>query len=314
VEDEPAIALWAGRFATPVTPVRLVSRQTHDGWQFEGLPVTTSGQDQSLILLADPFSFPGDEFLTELSRQSPRLQVSGGFASAARNPGGNRLVLNDEIFPSGAVGVLVPAVAHTVVSQGCRPIGQPFIVTKAERNVLYELGGRPAYERLMEMVDTLSPDERALAVHGLHCGIVVDEHKADFDRGDFLVRGVMGADKGVGAVVIGDEVSVGSTVQFQVRDPDSAGADLETMLQDVRADGALVFTCNGRGTFMFGSPHHDAAIIDDVLVSNGKDRPAVAGLFCAGEIGPVGGRNALHGFTASLALFHAHSHIAHQPA
>jgi small ligand-binding sensory domain FIST len=117
------------------------------------------------------------------------------------------------------------------------------------------------------------------------------------------VRGVMGADKSVGAVVIGDEVPVGSTVQFQVRDPGTAGPDLFTMLSDERADGALVFTCNGRGSFMFGTSNHDAEIIDEALLPAGPSRPAVAGMFCAGEIGPVGGRNALHGFTASLALF-----------
>ena len=310
VEDEPAIALWAGRFPTPVAGVRFMSHQTPQGWVFDGMPDAAAVAGKALILLADPFSFPGDEFLADISRRCPGLLISGGFASAARNPGGNRLVLDGTIVTSGAVGVLVPAVTQTVVSQGCRPIGQPFIVTRADRNVLYELGGRPAYERLLEMVAGLSPDDRRLASQGLHCGIVVDEYKAEFGRGDFLVRGVMGADKSAGAVVVGDEVPVGATVQFQVRDPGSAGPDLMAMLQDVRADGALVFTCNGRGSFMFGSPHHDAAIIEDALASNGPLRPAVAGLFCAGEIGPVGGRNALHGFTASLALFCSHSQNA----
>jgi small ligand-binding sensory domain FIST len=314
VEDAPAIALWAGSFSQEVRGVRLTARQSPEGWLFDGLPNDIDSSGESLIMLADPFSFPGDEFLQDISHQYPRLRISGGFSSAARNPGGNRLVLDDSVFPTGAVGVLVPAPASTVVSQGCRPIGQPFIVTKSDRNVIYELAGRPAYDRLMEMIDGLNTEDRLLAGQGLHCGLVVDEHKAEFDRGDFLVRGVMGGDKSVGAVVIGDEVPVGATVQFQVRDPESAGPDLSTMLTTVRADAALVFTCNGRGSFMFGTPNHDAEIIDDALLSNGPSRPAVAGMFCAGEIGPVGSRNALHGFTASLALFNDHARTSPQPA
>ena len=123
-------------------------------------------------------------------------------ASAARGPGGNRLVLDGAIHDDGAVGVLLDAAASptTVVSQGCRPVGHPFIVTRAERNVLYELAGRPALERLLEMVEELTPADRALAAQGLHCGIVIDERKLDFERGDFLIRGVLGADREAGAV------------------------------------------------------------------------------------------------------------------
>ena len=138
----------------------------------------------------------------------------------------------------------------------------------------------------------------ALAGQGLHCGIVADARKLDYERGDFLIRGVLGADRTAGVIVVGESVAIGATVQFQVRDAATAGEDLRTLLGDHHAHGALVFTCNGRGTFMFGSPHHDAEIIDDELPG-----AAVAGMFCAGEIGPVAGRNALHGFTASVALF-----------
>jgi len=186
----------------------------------------------------------------------------------------------------------------TVVSQGCRPIGQPLIVTRAERNAIYELAGRPALERVLELVEALSPDERTLAGNGLHVGIVVDEHKATFRRGDFLVRGVLGADRETGAVVVGDEVDVGATVQFHVRDASTAAEDLAGLLAGRSADGGLLFTCNGRGRAMFGDPHHDAAIVQDTI-----GPLPIAGMFCAGELGPVGGRNVVHGFTASLALF-----------
>jgi small ligand-binding sensory domain FIST len=204
----------------------------------------------------------------------------------------------------GAVGVLLgtDAAPSTVVSQGCRPIGRPYTVTKSSGHVIFELGGKPALERLIEMIEHLPDDDKALAAAGLHCGIVADEHKLDFDRGDFLIRGVIGADRKAKAVAVGDEVPVGATIQFQVRDAATAGQDLSLLLEDEVSQqaptGALVFTCNGRGASMFGDADHDARIVVDHV------GPAVAGMFCAGEIGPVAGRNALHGFTASIALFH----------
>jgi small ligand-binding sensory domain FIST len=307
VEGEAAIVLWAARLDADCVPVRIsASSDSNNGFNFEGLgplaDIAASQPDSSLLLFPDPFSFPVEDFLTALSGAAPRLRVSGGLASAGNAPGQNRLVLDDVLYNNGAVGVLLPRAPIAVVAQACRPIGQPFIVTKAEQNLIVELGGRPAFERLMEIVNALPDDERALAARGLHCGIVADEHKTDFARGDFLVRGVLGAARERGAVAIGGEVIVGSTVQFQVRDPSSAGADQASLLDGKRADGALVFTCTGRGTAMFGNANHDADILDDLLRSTGPRRPAISGMFAAGELGPVGNRNAIHTFTASVIL------------
>jgi small ligand-binding sensory domain FIST len=308
VEDTPGMSLFAARLPGQVTPVRLTGRQTPDGWEIDGLDDDAGRGARTLVLLADPFSFPVDALLSDLRAARPGLGVVGGLASAARGPGGNRLVLDGRLVNHGAVGVLLDdaITPEVVVSQGCRPIGQPFIVTKAERSMILELGGRPALDRLVEIIDGLSPDERALAARGLHCGIVVDEHKAVFERGDFLIRGVLGADRDAKAVAIGDEVPVGATIQFQVRDADTAGEDLASLLSGHPADGALLFTCNGRGTAMFGDADHDAAIVQDVV-----GPLPVAGMFCAGELGPVGGRNVLHGFTASVLLFTERS--GHRP-
>lgn len=311
VEDAPGLSLFTARLDGGLTSVRLTAEQTLDGWVVAGLDHDAASKATTMLLLTDPFSFPVDVFLTELRRDHPHIGVVGGMASAARGPGGNRLVLDGALVNHGAVGVLIEdhsVAVETVVSQGCRPIGQPFIVTRSERNAIYELAGRPALERLMEMVDALSPQERTLAGKGLHLGVVVDEHKATFERGDFLIRGVMGADRDTRAVVVGDEVAVGSTVQFQVRDADTAAEDLTGLLAGHDADGALLFTCNGRGRAMFGDPHHDAGIVQDVI-----GPLPVAGMFCAGEIGPIGGRNAVHGFTASVALFGRAASGRHPP-
>jgi small ligand-binding sensory domain FIST len=188
---------------------------------------------------------------------------------------------------------------ETVVSQGCRPFGDPLVVTKAENNLIVELAGRPALERLVAQAHhALSEQEVSLLeMGGLHVGRVIDEHRERFERGDFLVRNVIGADRRLGALAVNDMMPVGVTVQFHLRDARTADEDLRLMLDGRRADGALVFTCNGRGTRMFEEPHHDVRVLADLLGGL-----PTAGFFAAGEVGPVGGRNFLHGFTASVAL------------
>jgi small ligand-binding sensory domain FIST len=300
VEDEPGLALWAARLDGAPTPVHLTVDTAEDGWSLSGWPGEASASARSLILLADPFSFPVVDVVRSLQQSRPDLAVIGGLASAANGPGGNRLVIGGRVATSGAVGVLLAqdVAPRTVVSQGCRPVGRPLVVTRAERNQILELAGQPALERLVEMIQALPSRERELvASGGLHCGLVIDESKLDFERGDFLIRAVLGADRERGAVAIGEVVPVGATVQFQVRDADTAGEDLRALLAGTTAEAALVFTCNGRGAAMFGDADHDARLVGDVVSG------AIAGMFCAGELGPVAGRNAVHGFTASIALF-----------
>ena len=299
VERQPAVSLWAGRFG-PVEPVHLSAVRTAGGGEIHGWPATLPFDPSALILLADPFSFPVDTLYAFLAEHHPGLRVVGGNASAAAGPGGNRLVLGDQVHTAGAVGALVgPGVEiETVVSQGCRPIGRPYIVTRAERNYVFELAGSPALERLVQMTSEGMPESDIdLIDNGLHIGQVIDEHKVDFERGDFLVRNVLGADEANGAIAVDDIVPVGATVQFHVRDAVTADEDLNQLLAGRRADAALVFTCNGRGVHLFGAPHHDARVLDERIGA-----PA-AGFFAAGEFGPVGGRNFIHGFTASVALF-----------
>jgi small ligand-binding sensory domain FIST len=193
---------------------------------------------------------------------------------------------------------------RSVVSQGCRPIGRPLLVTKAEHNVILELGGRPALAQLQEVFESLTDDEQQMVRQGLHVGQVINEYQEQFGRGDFLIRNVQGADPQSGAIGIGDFVRVGQTVQFHVRDAATADEDLNAMLAAAKAGGsrellaALLFTCNGRGTRLFDAADHDAG----ALARHWQGLP-VAGFFAQGEIGPVGGKSFLHGFTASVALF-----------
>jgi len=280
VEEIAAVSLWAGRMEGDTTPFHLTAVEDGDSWRLDGLPAI-SADDLTMILLPDPFTFPLSDFVRTLRRDHPNVAVIGGVASAAARAGGNRLVVGGRVVRHGAVGVLLPAVS-----------------TRADHNVLQELAGRPALERLIELLEALPPAERALASQGIHCGVVADEHKLDFGRGDFLIRGLLGVDRDEGSITVGEIVPVGATVQFQVRDASTAGEDLRLLLGPQEHDGALVFTCNGRGAAMFGTADHDARIVCDQIGSE-----AIAGMFSAGEIGPVAGRNAIHGFTASVALF-----------
>jgi small ligand-binding sensory domain FIST len=304
-EEVPALSVWAARLPGTVTPVGLQVVSTPDGAALAGWPAGAVSDDDAhtLLLLADPFSFPVEAFLARMAEDRPQLQVIGGMASAARGPGGNRLVLDDEIRSDGAVGVLLAGgpVITPVVSQGCRPVGSAFIVTDASDNVVRELAGKPALERLAEVAEALPDEERQLLARGLHVGLVVDEHQAEFGRGDFLVRNVVGADREQGSITIGAAVGVGRTLQFHVRDAVAADEDLRVLLAEHAGDpagGALLFTCTGRGERLFGVESHDAGLVEELL-----GPLPVAGAFCAGELGPVGGRNYVHGFTASLGLF-----------
>jgi small ligand-binding sensory domain FIST len=304
VEAEAAVSLWAGRFG-PVAGLRITASEGIDGVVFDGIPADPAFEPRAVLLLADPFTFPTEDFLAALAVRHPGLPVIGGMASGARGPGGSRLALDDRVLVDGAVGALIGPGARieTIVSQGCRPIGSPYVVTSGEGQFIRELAGKPALSRLDEVATTLAPDDISLINRtGLHLGRVINEHKATFDRGDFLVRNVLGGDRERGAIAVNDVLEVGTTVQFHVRDANSAHEDLHQLLADRAGadtpDGALLFTCNGRGRHLFGLPDHDAGLIADLL-----GPVPTSGMFSAGELGPVGGRNFLHGFTASIALF-----------
>ncbi len=298
VERGPGIALWAGRTG-PVTPFHLTVGASPDGLTFTGWPETLPDDASALLVIPDPFTFPTDDLLRRLEEDRPGMPVVGGLASAARAPGRNRLVIDDRVVTAGAVGAFLgPDVeVATVVSQGCRPVGSPFVITRADQSIVYELAGKPAVERLQEVAAALPDDDRELLAELVQIGRVIDESKLDFAPGDFLVRTVVGADPNSGALRVGDIVEVGSTAQFQVRDAASADEDLRRMVNGRSAQAALVFTCNGRGTNLFPEPHHDASVISESL----RGAP-VAGMFCAGELGPIGGHNFMHGFTASVVL------------
>ena len=310
VEHEPAVAVWAATLpGVTFTPMTLTAGRTPGhGPTVDGLP-EPGADDRVALLLADPYSFPAGGLLDEINTNHPDLRVIGGLASAAGVPGANRLFLDGEVRRDGAVGLLVGGSVRprTVVSQGCRPIGPAMVVTRSEQNRLIELAGRPAGERLREIVMALDAGEQENALRGLQVGTALDEYAEEHERGDFLIRPVLGMEQETAAVVVGEPVEVGRTIRFQVRDVAGAEQDLAELLGQALdghpAHGALLFSCNGRGTSMFGTADHDVRVVRERLGTTGDDDVPVVGFFAAGEIGPVAGRNHLHGFTASVLLF-----------
>jgi small ligand-binding sensory domain FIST len=306
IEEGPAAVVWAASMPdAEIATHHFETEQSPDGFELSGVP-DPAGIGDALILLADPYSFAAEALLAHLGDVRPGMPVLGGLASAAA-AGSASLFRDGAVLDGGAVGCsLADVPLLPCVSQGAAPVGPEMTITAAEGNVIAELASRPAIERLRDALAGLEPREQELAASGLMLGLVIDENKPEYERGDFLVRPIIGADSESGSLAIGERVRVGQTVRMQIRDGASADEDLRDALRaQTQALGAappagvLLFTCNGRGSHMFEVPDHDAATIEDTLGA-----PA-GGFFCAGEIGPVGGRNFLHGFTATMALFPA---------
>lgn len=307
-ENSPALCVWSAILPqTEIIPWKVAFRETPDGVVCDGLPGELGERQadtRAIFALGEPFSALPPALIDSFDAELHGVPVIGGMASGG--PGQNKLFFGEDCVDQGAIGVILrggPPV-RTVVSQGCKPIGMPFVVTRSERNVVYTLGGVPPLRKLEELFSTLSERDRELAEMGLFLGIAMNEYQESFDRGDFLIANVLGADQKSGAVAIGNLVRTGQTVQFHLRDGAAADEDLIQLLEREKSSQAkspaagLLFSCNGRGTRMFSEPNHDAGVVQRLI-----GPLPLAGIFAQGELGPVGGQNYIHGFTASLALF-----------
>ncbi|HET6582788.1 MAG TPA: FIST N-terminal domain-containing protein [Nannocystaceae bacterium] len=272
-----------------------------------GLAGDASG---GLVVLADPFTCDGGPLLQSLDRAFPTLVKIGGLASGGNQPGETALFSGASTFGSGAIGLAMTGniVVDALVAQGCRPIGTPMFVTRSERNVIHELDGRPVARVLQEVYEQAAPRDRELMRSSLFLGLVTRPDQQVYRQGDFLVRNILGLDARTGALAVAAEAAKNGVVQFHLRDADTSSEDLGVVLRGYaehghRPAGALMFSCLGRGQGLYGRPNHDV----DALREHLGD-VAAGGFFCNGEIGPVGGRTHLHGYTTSFGLFRrAHS-------
>jgi small ligand-binding sensory domain FIST len=307
IEGGTAVAVWAAAFENGiVSTFHAEVTEVEEGVAVAGVP--DLGGAGGAILLPDPYSFPTDAVLAELHDSSPGVPVLGGVSSARTLRGEAALFLGEQVVAGGAVGVRFDGVELLpCVSQGATPIGPELTITAGEGRVIQELAGRPALAALRAVIDELGDAEREILSEGMLLGIVVERGQwaGPTLHGDFLVRSVLGGDPENGTIAVGAQIEPGQVVRVHARDAASADRDLHdalglrrTALGSDGPSGALIFTCNGRGRGMFGVADHDAT----ALAAELGDIPT-AGFFAAGEIGPVGGENFLHGFTATVAVF-----------
>ena len=313
IEQEPAVSLTAARLpGVSIKPIRLEARDLPspdappDDWH-DALGVNPAEQPQ-FVLLADPMSFPAQNLLQGMDYAYPAAAKIGGLASAGPGARQNGLFLGRDYHDSGAVGVALSGniIVETVVAQGCRPIGEPMRITRSDRNFLAELDGHPPLEVLRSIYQRAGQRDRDLMQHSLFLGVVMDALIDRPRQGDFLIRNVMGMDQRSGVLAIGELLTEGQLVQFHLRDAETSADDLTAVLERYAIDnrenpahGALLFSCLGRGKYLYGRPNHDTEVFHSKV---GASVP-LGGFFCNGEIGPVSGTTFLHGYTSSFGIF-----------
>jgi len=299
VTDHASIALWAGS-GVGATAVRLEPGAGPEGPTLAGLPEDPPSSASVLVLLGGA-AFPIEDALAVIAERFGDLDVVGGLVSAGVRPGDDQLVCDDRIVTTGAVGVLLdpPRPVSIVVSPGCRPIGTPLVVTRAEGATIFELAGRPVLDRLDEVLLALDEHEQGVVADGLHLGRVIDEHRAEFGPGDFVMRPVIDVDRPGRSIVVAEPIEVGATVQFQVRDAAAADQDLRARLAGKAGAGALVFAGSGRGMRLSGEADRDAELISVVV-----DRGAAAGAFCTAVVASSGSPAVDGASSAVVVLFH----------
>lgn len=311
IEDDPGLVL--GLYSLPGAKLQAFHFNQEDmdeangsvSWHSEtGL---TNKETNGWLVFADPFRLDATRWLESWSRAYSPLPIVGGLASGNHAEQHTQVYLNGEVYDEGGVAISIGGAIQlsSVISQGCTPIGETATITKAERNLIYQIGNRPAYQVLAETFNALSSDDQKRTRGNLFVGLVINEYLEEFHRGDFLIRNLIGGDPESGVLAIGELPRVGQTIQFQRRDAQAANEDMRVLLGQAQTQltsrtihGGCLCCCNGRGYRMFGSPNHDAKMIQEQFGPLG-----LTGFFCNGEIGPLGGRNFLHGYTASLALF-----------
>ena len=312
VENRPGFAMTAAHLLdVELVPFHVESPDLPDDDappnEWENIVGTSAQNKPDFVLLADPFSFDPANLLAGLDYAFPMSAKIGGIASGGQQPGGNALYLSDTVHRSGVVGVAAHgAIAvDTIVAQGCRPIGEPMQITSCSKNLLLELDGANSMERLQKVYEGLGERDQELARHSLFLGIVMDELNDSPQLGDFLIRNLLGADRARGALVIGEMLREGRTVQFHLRDAETSAQDLDGLLTRYAAEhpiyeetGALLFSCLGRGSYLYGRSDHDTDMFRDKVSAM-----PLTGFFCNGEIGPVGETTFLHGYTSSFGIF-----------
>jgi small ligand-binding sensory domain FIST len=316
IENRPGLSITAARLpGVDIRPFHFESGElparTAPVERWQGLLGAAATERPEFVLLADPFSFDVESFIRGLDLAYPASRKIGGLASGGRQPGSNALFLGTDMHRSGGIGLVLTGDVEidTVVAQGCRPVGDPMFVTRCDRNIIWQLDGLPPLKVIQQLHARLDERDRDLFRHSLFLGIAMSENREEYRPGDFLIRNLAGVDSSTGAIAVGALLEDNCIVQFHLRDAQTSAEEVEALLHRHRAesggavaDGALLFSCLGRGEFLYGHPDHDT----NAFRRQVGEIP-LGGFFCNGEIGPVQGTTFLHGYTSAFGLFRRRS-------
>ncbi len=300
----PEVEIVPIHFQNDALPTQKLDRKI-----WERLMGVEFSKNPHFILMPDPFSFDLDILLKGLDFAFPWSKKIGGVSSAATEPGGNILYCDREVLHEGLVGLALSGniVVDTLVAQGCRPIAEPFLITECHSNQIDSFDDKPPFEVLRKVYDELSAEDQHLFKTSLFVGLAMKEDLKTYQKGDFLIRNIIGINPEGGSLAIAAHPHKGQVLQFHIRDAETSAHDLEILLEEgveemgtAKAEGALLFSCMGRGFYLYGKPNHDSSVFNKYM----GDIP-VGGFFCNGEIGPVHGKTYLHGYTSAFGIFRA---------
>ena len=311
VEHTPGFAMCAAELPeVEITPFHISDSDLPDGDdppnKWENVLGVSRESRPNFVLLADPFSVRGENLLMGMDYAYPDCKIVGGLASGGTQPGSNARYLNNITYDHGIAGVALSGniEINTIVAQGCKPIGSLSRITKCERNILQELDGRSPFDILGETYNELNEADQKLFQNSLFLGVVMDPFESSPGIGDFLIRNIVGANPDAGQLAVGQMLREGQLVQFHLRDAQTSTENLSNMLDEYQSNpfgpetGALMFSCLGRGKYLYEEPDHDTDLFREKI----GDLP-LTGFFCNGEIGPVSGSTFLHGYTSSFGIF-----------
>ena len=305
VEGEMAVAVLAVRcerlVATPFSFEHQGERRDL-GAELAQRIGSTVAEGGCALVLPDAMGCNPPALLTQLHDALGFVPVLGAVAAGAPM----FELYNTDAMEGALIGVALSGLTPLIgVTQGCTPIGEPYVITHAEGNVIQRIGSRLALEMLTKAIRANPDTEARIRQAGVFAGLAMDPAKSPLERGDFLVRNLVGADRASGALAVAERVRIGQTLQFQIRDAQASRQDLLEMLDELaeRLDGrrpvfGCYFDCAGRGRGLFGVPDHDVTVIRERL----GEFPLV-GFFGNGEFAPIGRRNFFHNYTGALVVF-----------
>ena len=246
------------------------------------------------IIHGDPTNPATPNLIEKISETVPAAYLVGGLTSS----NSQNYQVAEQIVSGSVSGIFFSPKVNTIVghTQGCTPLDQHHVITKAERNLLIELDHRPALDVLREDIgEVLAKDLYKISGY-IFAGLPIEFS----DTGDYLVRNIVGFDESEKIIAVGDYLYEGSKFMFCRRDGNSARQDMQRMLSTMKSRmnasprGGVYYTCLGRGRYQFGENSEELKMIQEEL----GDFPLV-GFFANGEIF----HNRLYGYTGVLTLF-----------